>query len=248
MDLTGKHVLVTGASSGIGKETAIHISKLGAKVSLVARNEDKLKETFNELEGNGHLIYAFDLRYVNDIGDAIKKIVSQNGPLNGLVHCAGIADMRPLAMTTPDFLHNMFLINFYAFIELVRCASKKNNYVNGASFVGISSVGSKSGDKSKTSYCASKAAMDAAVKCMARELSVKNIRVNTIIGGFVKTDMYNQYVESSGVDAINNYVLTKQYMGIGEPIDFANAIAFLLSGASKFITGSGFIVDGGYLS
>jgi len=248
LDLTGKHILITGASSGIGKATAIHISKLGAKISMISRNENKLKTTYSELEGTGHLMLPYDLMNINGIDEVIKKVITINGPLNGLVHCAGIAEMRPLSMTTTDFLHNMLLINFYAFVELVRCASKKNNYANGASFIGISSVESKLGDKSKTAYCASKAAMDAAVRCMAKELATKHIRVNTIIGGFVKTEMYDHYVRNVGIDAFNHHVLSKQYLGLGEPMDFANAIAFLLSDASRFITGSGLIVDGGYLS
>jgi NAD(P)-dependent dehydrogenase (short-subunit alcohol dehydrogenase family) len=248
MDLTGKHVLVTGASQGIGRATAIHISMLGARVSLVARNEEKLKATLDMLEGDGHTMYSFDLKRVEDIEGLIKQIVSQNGPLSGLVHCAGIATMRPLAMTNSKFLHDMMLINFYSFVELVRCASKKKNFVEGASFIGMSSIGSQSGDKSKSAYCASKAAMDAATKCMAKELESKKIRVNTVIGGFVKTDMYNMYIDNAGEDAVNSHILGRQYLGIGEALDIANAIAFLLSDASKFITGTGLIVDGGYLS
>jgi NAD(P)-dependent dehydrogenase (short-subunit alcohol dehydrogenase family) len=248
MDLTGRHILVTGASQGIGRAAAIHISKLGAKVSLIARNEDKLRETIDMLEGEGHTIYGLDLKQTGDIEELIKQIVAENGPLNGLIHSAGIATMRPLPMTTSNFLHDMMLINFYAFVELVRCASKKKNYIAGASFIGMSSVGSQSGDKSKVAYCASKAAMDAATKSMAEELAHKKIRVNTVVGGLIKTDMYNMIVDNAGEDAVDSYVLGRQYLGMGEPLDIANAMAYLLSDASKFITGTGFVVDGGYLS
>lgn len=248
MDLSGKHILVTGASQGIGRATAIHISKLGAKVSLIARNEEKLKETLDMLEGDGHTVDSFDLKQVEGIEGLVAQIITKSGALNGLVHSAGIATMRPLKMTKSDFLHDMMLINFYAFVELVRCASKKKNYLAGASFIGMSSAESQVGDKSKTAYCASKAAMDAATKCMAKELEPKGIRVNTVVGGFIKTDMYNMYIEKAGEDAFDSHVLGRQYLGMGEPIDIANAIAYLLSDASKFITGTGFIVDGGYLS
>lgn len=248
MDLTGKHVLVTGASQGLGRATAIHISKLGARVSLIARNEEKLNETLEMLEGEGHTMYSFDLKQIESIEGLVKRIVSLEGALNGLVHCAGIATMRPFAMTKSDFLHDMMLINFYAFVELIRCISKKNNYLEGASFIGISSVASQSGVKSKVAYCASKAAMDAATKCIAKELETKKIRVNTVLAGFIKTDLYNMFIDKAGEDAIDSHVLSRQYMGMGEPIDIANAIAYLLSDASKFITGTGFIVDGGYLS
>lgn len=248
MDLTGKKILVTGASSGIGRATAIQLSRLGANVIMVARNEKKLKETLDMLEGDGHTLFSFDLKEIEGIEGLVKKIVSQSGAVNGLVHCAGIATMRPLSMTKIDFLHDMMLINFYAFVELVRCASKKKNYVEGASFIGMSSVGSQSGVKSKVAYCASKAAMDAATKCIAKELEPKKIRVNTVLGGFVKTDMHNEFIDKAGEGALDSHVLGRQYMGMGEPSDIANAMAYLLSDASKFITGTGFVVDGGYLS
>jgi len=248
MDLTGKHILVTGASQGIGRATAVHISKLGAKVSLIARNEEKLKETLGLLEGENHAIYSFDLKQIEGIGELIKQIVSQGGALNGLVHCAGIAAMRPLAMTKIDFLHEMMLINFYSFVELVRVFSKKQNYETNASIVGISSVAGSNGLKSKVAYCSSKSAMDGAMRALAVELSDKKIRVNTVVPGLIKTGMYEQYVDSAGEEVFERNVLSRQFMGLGETIDVANAVAYLLSDASKFITGTGFVVDGGYLS
>lgn len=248
MDLTGKHILVTGASSGIGKATAIHISKLGAKVSLIARNQEKLNDTLDMLEGNGHQLYPFDLKQTNGIEKLINEIVLKEGALNGLVHCAGIGDMRPLQMTKTNFLHDVMLINFYAFVELIRCASKKNKYVEGASFIGMSSVGSQFGDKSKTAYCASKAAMDSATRCMAKELQPKKIRVNTVVSGLIETEMSNMLVENTGEEAVGQNVLGRQYLGMGETVDIANAMAYFLSDAARFITGTGLVVDGGFLS
>ena len=248
MDLSGKLILVTGASSGIGRASAIQFSKLGARVLLLARNEEKLNETLYMLEGTGHAIYPFDLTEIDKIEELIKKIVYENGALNGLVHCAGIAPMRPLSLTKGAYLHDVMLLNFYSFVEVIRCASKKKHYVDGASFIGMSSIASHSGDKSKIAYCSSKAAMDAATRCMAKELESKKIRVNTVVGGLVKTDMYNMLIDKAGEDAVDSHVLGRQFSGMGEPLDIANAMAFLLSDASKFITGTGFIVDGGYLA
>ena len=247
MDLTGKHILITGASSGIGKATSIHLSKLGAKLTLIARNEEKLGDTLKLLEGKGHAIYSIDLKEIILIESLLNKIVDSNGPIDGLVHCAGIATMRPLSMTKPDFLHDMMLINYYSFVELIRCASKKNKHREGASFIGMSSVASQYGDKSKIAYCSSKAAMDSAVRCMAKELAYKNIRVNTIVAGFIRTDMYDAYIETAGEEAVVSNI-SDQYLGMGDTIDIANAMAYLLSDASKFITGTGFVVDGGFLS
>lgn len=248
MDLTGKHILVTGASQGIGRATAIHISKLGAKVSLLARNEEKLKETLGMLEGEGHNVYTFDLKNIDSIECFFDGIISKEGRLNGIAYCAGVVGIRPLQMTKYDFIHNMMLINFYAFIELARVTAKKKNHAECASFVAVSSVASLKGDKSKTAYCASKGALDSAIRAMAKELAGKNIRINTVVPGFIKTEMYEQYVDFAGEEVFERNVLSRQFMGLGEPIDVANAVAYLLSDASKFITGTGFIVDGGYLS
>lgn len=247
MDLSGKRILVTGASSGIGKAVAIKLSELGAEVIIIARSEDKLKQTISELSGDNHSFYSFDLKNVNEIEHLVKKIVSDTGKLDGLVHCAGIATMCPLKMTTYDFLHDMMLINFYAFVELVRVYSHKK-HCNGGSIVVMSSVASKSGDKSKTAYCASKAAVDGAIRTMAKELAVKKIRINSIVAGFIKTDMYEQYLDCTSEETIDKVVFNRQFMGLGETGDVADAIAYLLSDAAKFITGTGMVVDGGYLT
>lgn len=245
MDLTGKHILITGASSGIGKDTAIYLSKLGAKLTLIARNQEKLRATLKLLEGEGHDIYPFDLKQINLIESIINKIVDNSGALDGLVHCAGISTMRPLSMTKYDFLHDMMLVNYYSFVELIRCVSKKGKYKEGASFIGMSSVASQYGDKSKVAYCSSKAAMDSAVRCMAKELAYKNIRVNTIVAGFIRTDMYDGYIETIGEESVDFKISAHQYLGLGDTIDIANAMAYLLSDTSKFITGTGLVVDGG---
>lgn len=248
LDLSGKNVLVTGASSGIGRATAIHLSKLGAQVILVSRNEEKLRATLSQMEGDHHSIYAFDLKKIDQIEGLIEKIANQQGKLNGLVHCAGIGDMRPMQMTKYDFIHDMMLLNFYAFIELCRVIAKKNNHAEPSSFVAISSVRSYKGDKSTVAYCASKGALDSAIRAMAKELAAKNIRVNSIVPGFIKTEMVDVYIEAAGNEEFQKNVLDNQYLGLGDPVDIANAAAYLLSNASKFVTGTGLIVDGGYLS
>jgi NAD(P)-dependent dehydrogenase (short-subunit alcohol dehydrogenase family) len=248
LDLSGKIVLVTGASSGIGKETSIYLSKLGAKIILVSRNEEKLRATLSLMEGDNHAIYVFDLKKIDQIEGLIERVVSQQGKLNGLVHCAGIGDMRPLQMTKYDFIHNMMLINFYAFIELCRVIAKKNIHAEPSSFIAISSTTSYKGEKSKVAYCASKAALDSAIRAMAKELAAKNIRVNSIVPGFIKTEMLDTYIEVAGKEDFQKNVLANQYLGLGEPIDVANAAAYLLSDASKFVTGTGLVIDGGYLS
>lgn len=245
MQLDGKHVLVTGASQGIGRSVVELVSQLGAKISLVARNEEKLSQVRSSLPGGEHCVFPFDLTNNGDIEDLVKRIIKSGGPLHGLVHCAGIGDVIPLQMTKFDRLHKVLMLNYYSFVELIRCCSKKGNYTAGASFVGLSSVGSFCGLKSQIAYCSSKAAMDAAVKCAAHELSTKKIRVNSVAPSCIKTEMFDDFINVAGeaTDA-----LSKQYLGVGEPVDVANAVAYLLGDAAKFITGTTLIVDGGYLS
>lgn len=248
IDLTGKKILITGASSGMGKETAVLCSKLGGKVILVARREDKLQEVISELEGSDHKYYPFDLSKVDEIEGFIKKIIEDNGPIDGFVHSAGITSTRPLQTLKPSVMRDVMDINYFSFIEIIRCISKRNCFNEGMSIVGISSVSSKAGNQAKTAYCASKAAMDATVRCVAKELAPKKIRANTVCPGLIKTPIFQQFLDNSGDSEDAKNILARQYLGLGEPIDVANMIVFLLSNASKFITGSSIDLDGGRLS
>jgi len=247
-DVSGKNILITGATSGIGKAAALELSKAGARLALISRNREKLDTTLQELHGFSHTVYSFDLKDIAGIENLLKLIISERGAFDGFVHCAGATQMRPIQQNTFGFIHDMMLINFYAFMELARIISKKNNHSERASFIAISSVMSKKGEKSLSAYCASKGAMDSAIRALAKELVMKNIRINGITSGYVKTRMLDEYVELAGQDEFEKNVLTNQYLGLGDPIDIAHAIQFLLSDASSFITGTSLIVDGGYLS
>lgn len=248
VELTGRHILITGASSGMGKETAILCSKLGATVTLVARNEENLQKVLSELGGENHKYYTFDLSRVEEIEGFIKNVVAETGAFDGFVHSAGITSNRPFKQLKPSILYDVMNINYFSFIEIVRGLTKKNCFNEGMSIVGISSISSKRGNKAKTAYCASKAAMDASVRCLAKELSPKKIRVNTVNPSFIKTEIYQQFIDNCGDGNDAKNVMFRQYLGLGEPIDVANMIAFLLSSASKFITGTHINVDGGSLS
>ena len=247
MDLTGKLVLVTGASSGIGKETAIQISRLGARVVLVARRVEQLEETSKLMEGNSHKFYSFDLSKVETIEAFIKNVVSENGQFNGFVHCAGISPMRPLSMTKYENIITAMNVNFFAFVEIIRCITKKGCFYDGGSIVGISSVSSIKGNKSKLSYCASKAAMDAAIRCIAFELKDKKIKINSIMPGWVSTEMYEYYKDNFNNTNESNERLKRQFLGVSKPVEIANLVAFLLSDATNTITGTSVLIDGGGL-
>lgn len=248
IDLANNTILITGASSGMGAETANLCSELGARVILIARREDKLKEVLAELKGDGHKYYSFDLSEIDKIESFIKLIIAENGPLDGFVHCAGIPGTRPLKMMKPKALQQVMDINFNSFVEVVRCVTKRNAFNEGMSIVGISSVSSTMGSLGKVAYCASKAAMDAVVRCMAKELAPNKIRANTVCPGIIDTAIYQKYQDNAGDSHDAQLKLERQYLGLGQPIDVANMIVFLLSDASRMITGANIGVDGGMLS
>lgn len=246
LDFTGKQILITGAASGIGKETAVLLSNLGAKIIMTDMDEDGLNAVFSLLEGQGHHYMRFDVGDLLKIEGHIREIVHQFGPLDGFVHCVGIRSRRPLSMITPEVLNEVMNLNFGSFIEYIRCISRKNHYHEGLSIVGISSVSSKTGAVSVTAYAASKAAMESAVRCLAKELAPKNIRLNTVVPAQVNTPAYKKLLEMTG--NAEDKTLARQFLGLCEPIDVANTIALLLSGRSRFITGTSIPVDGGFLS
>lgn len=244
MNLNGKTILITGASDGIGKATALLASQLGAKVVMIARSEDKLRTVMNMLEGEDHTWYSYDLKKIDGIEPLIKKLVNENGAFDGFVHSAGISSMRPLKMTNYEFLHDMMLINFYSFIEITRCISKKGNYKKNMSIVAMSSAAGVKGFKGQMAYSSTKAAMDGAIRSMAKELADRGIRINSIIAGMTKTSMYEGYKNKTGKD-LEDPRFSIYCLGLGEPFDVANAIAFLLSDSSRIITGTGLVVDSG---
>lgn len=249
VDLKGKRILVSGASSGIGKEIAVLLDRLEAETILVARREENLQEIVTGLQVEKSCYYTADLSELNKIEGLIKQIVAERGPLDGFVHSAGIASSRPLKTIKPDILDQVMKINFYSFVELCRCITARKRFSEtGCNIVGISSTGSILGNSSKTAYCASKAAMDAAVRCMAKELANKHIRVNTVAPSFIETDIYDSFLEKGEGSKDVELTMARQYLGLGQPSDVANLTVFLLSEASRFITGSTIGVDGGKLS
>lgn len=248
MDLTGKRILVTGASSGIGREIAITISKLGGEVVLVARRKDKLKESLSMLNSGRHGIFPVDLSDLDLIENMIAELVQDYGKFDGFVHCAGIAPMRPLKQLRFEHIDATMRINLYSFLEIVRCLSKRGNMNDGGSVIGISSVASIQGSKSKTGYCVSKSGMDSAIRCMAKELSSRRIRVNSVQPGWVDTGMLQRYLDGYGGSEYANNSFQRQYLGPSSPSEIANLVAFLLSDATNTMTGSSILIDGGTLS
>ena len=246
IDFSGKKIIVAGASSGIGRQTAITLSTVGARLILIARRAEKLQETLQLLEGEGHSCYAADLSDLEGIESLFKRISDEQGPADGLVYCAGISASMPVQLLKPEKLMSVFAINCFAFIECVRQVTKKNRYNQGMRIVAVSSTAARIGNKAHTAYSASKAALEAAVRCLSKELADKKVCVCSIAPGMTKTDMYMKFQENAGgVSKTEEDILNRQYLGLGEPEDIANAIAFLLSASARFVTGVSLAVDGG---
>ena len=247
IDMKDKHVLIIGASTGIGRHTAITLSSLGARLTLVARSEDKLQAVVRELHGSRHDYCVCDVSDLSGIEAMIKKTAAENGLLDGLVYSVGTTMSMPLHMYKPEKLQKVFDVNFFAFVECVRQATKKGRFNPGMRIVGVSSVASMKGDKSHLGYSASKAAMDASVRCIAKELADKKIYINTVAPGMTETEMVHNYINRVGADSETvKEQLGRQYLGMIQPEAVAKTIAFLLSSAAEAITGITLPVDGGF--
>ena len=244
--LKNKNILITGASSGIGKQCAITFSQLGASVILIARNEERLKETYNRLEKGNHLIISQDITEYNKLEEVVNTAVDKVGKIFGFVHSAGIEMTLPLRSMQPSYYEKMFSINVIAGFELAKIISK-TKYINKdwASFVFISSVMGIAGNPALIGYSASKGALISAIRSMALEFISKNIRVNCISPGHVETEMANKLFKKISEESKKS-IIDMHPLGLGKPEDIANACAFLLSDASRWITGTNLIVDGGY--
>ena len=244
--LKNKNILITGASSGIGRQCAITFSQLGANVILIARNEERLKETYNRLKKGNHLIISQDITEYNKLEEVANTAVDKVGEISGFVHSAGIEMTLPLRSMNPSYYENMFAINVISGFELARIISKKK-YLDekGVSFIFISSVMGMLGQSGKIGYCASKGALISGSKAIALELAKKNIRVNCVLPGVVETEMSNKMLESLPEESKKS-IINMHPLGLGRPEDIAYACAYLLSDFAKWVTGTNLIVDGGY--
>lgn len=246
MDLTGKRILVTGASGGIGRETAIRISQLGGQLVLMDVFPEKMEAVLQNLPGKGRS-YPVNFLNIDSIEDVVRQIWEENGTLDGFVHCAGIAPMRPFKMTKYEDILRTMQINYFSFVEIVRCIMQKKRFADGGSIVAMSSTGSIHGKPTKTAYSASKAAIDATIRCMVCDFQKRKIRINSVMPSWVNTEMYRQFLRDYPDSKDIREIEERQYMGVSEPEEVANVIAFLLSDATKTITGTSILMDGGIL-
>lgn len=236
-ELKGKSILITGASSGIGMQAAILISRQGGTVFITGRNSEKLAETFDQLTGHGHQMLPADLVEEDD-----RKVLADAIPaLDGLVHCAGIVGPTPAKFIRQDDIKKMFRINFHVPVLLTAAILQKKKLNKGASVVMMSSVVTKSPYYGGALYAGSKGAIEAYTKTLALELVDRNIRVNCLSPGLVNTPLITDPAKESNPEIVDDSIqryIAKYPMGIGEDEDVVNAIIFLLSNESKWISGT----------
>lgn len=243
--LENKIIVVTGASSGIGRQCAIDCSKMGAKVILIARNEERLQDTLQSLEGSGHTYYSFDLNKIEEIKNLVIRIINENGKIDGFIHAAGIEKTLPLKLLKPEDYIHIYKVNTLSAFEFIRLFNDRKYFKVKGHIVLISSITAIIGRGGVTAYAASKGAMVSAVHTMAIELAKKDICINCVSPGTILTPLMENVLstlsEEDREKRIDGFPL-----GLGQTVDISNACIYLLSEASRWITGQNLIVDGGY--
>lgn len=238
--LQGKTILVTGASSGIGRAVAIECSKMGAKVIITARNESRLSQTMNELEGDGHQMVLCDLSNETEIDN----LVSDLPEIQGLVNNAGFTKILPVQFISTDDINSILKVNTVAPMVLLQKLLKKKKLKKGASVVFTSSMaGLGNSTVGNSMYTASKGAISAFIRCAALELAPKNIRVNAVCPAMVDTGILDSGTVSQ--EQLEEYLKNYPLGRYGKPDDIAWATIYLLSDASSWITGDNLVIDGG---
>lgn len=237
--LSEKVVLVTGASSGIGRQIALSCAQAGATIIASGRNRERLDATTSSLPGIGHRAVVLDLS--DDA--AVKSAVANIGKVDGMVHSAGISLLAPLRLATRSHVETQLEANLIGPMLLTQQLLLKNAINSGGSLLFISSISAHIGVHGVSSYSASKGGLEAMARSLAMEVVKKGIRVNCLAPGLVQTPMFESALSTTGglEETIKRYPL-----GLGQPEDVANAAIFFLSHASRWITGTSLIIDGGH--
>jgi len=242
--LRDRTIVVTGASSGIGRAVSVACDRAGASVVLIGRDETRLAETRGMCK-NSPLVWPCDLSDLDAAAKVVRSIVEQTGPLSGLVHCAGIYRNCPLRAVRGKTLRSIMDINAFSGVMLTKGLAMKENALPGASVVLFSSVMGHVGQQGLVGYCMSKGAVEQATKALALELQKDEIRVNAVSPATIQTPMSEKMF--SVLDEHQREAIGRAHPGgLGSPEDTTGAVVFLLSEASRYVTGTSILVDGGY--
>ncbi len=248
LDFDGRWVVVTGASSGLGRAVAEELARNGARLILVGRDAARLAETAAAVGDTEHRVLTLDLAQHDRIAPEIARLRQEVGPLYGLCHAAGVVATRPLAATTVDLVRSQLDINLLAGIELARAVSRRDTMMpEGGSLLFVSSIYGRVGMPGQIGYCATKGAVAAAVRALAIELARRQIRVNCVSPGLVLTAMTQQALSLLSADQVDK-LKAAHPLGPGQPQDVARAAVFLLAPGTRWITGADLAVDGGFIA
>ena len=237
-----KNILITGASSGIGKACAKYFSEQGAIVVLVARNDEKLEEVSKELKNKSY-IYSYDLNDIENIENIFEFCKLKGLKLDGMIHAAGILADNPLRVKNLKLMKEAMNVHCFSFAELGRIFAKAKYSNKNSSIIAISSISVKQYPKAMEFYVASKIALNSVVKTMSKEFVSRNIRVNAIEPGAVATKMIKETMNQ--IEGYEEKLNKKQPLGIIEPIYIAYLCEYLLSNKAKYTTGETILVSGG---
>lgn len=244
-DMSGKTILITGASSGLGRDAAILLSQLGARIVMNGRDERRLADTHGLLHGDGHVSSPYDMNDVDGILPWLQNVSAAHGPLDGFAHFAGIQIDAPLRLVNPAIMERLYRVNTISAVMLLRGFQSPGVHAGCGSVVFVSSTAARTACVSNGPYGGTKAALEALARTFSIELLGKRIRVNCVVPALVETEMAEQAKSRIGQEAFDR-VVQAHPLGLGRPRDISNAVAFLLSNASSWITGSTLIVDGGF--
>jgi NAD(P)-dependent dehydrogenase (short-subunit alcohol dehydrogenase family) len=241
-DLAGKTILVTGASSGIGRECCIQIARMGGSVILTARRAEVLEEVRQALPGAGHQCLSGDLWELTQSGGLVGSLPQ----LDGVVHSAGFTKLAPVRTINAQMLREIAQVNYEAPVLLSQQMLKNRKLRNGASVVFISSIAARVAGKGNAIYSGLKGALCSFTRVMALEVAPLRIRVNTVCPGQVKTPFMSLDNGPISVEMFAEY--EKLYpLGFGKPADVAHGVVYLLSDASRWVTGTDLTMDGGFV-
>jgi NAD(P)-dependent dehydrogenase (short-subunit alcohol dehydrogenase family) len=248
IDLKDNNIIITGASSGIGRAIAISCSQLGANIIGLGRDTTRLEETKSLLTPGNHRMHSVDLSDHSAIALFIEELTRSAITIDGLIHAAGISGTHPLQVINDEKLSQFIETNISAALKITQAVTKKAIFSKeGGSIIWITSVMAHAGESGKSLYALTKGALTAAAKSLAIELAPRNIRVNCIAPGVVETPMVQNAYYSQDEATLNRIRLLHP-LGLGKPEYVAEAAAFLVSPSARWITGTTLVVDGGYLA
>ena len=242
--LAGKRILVTGASSGLGLEIATTCARMGAELIVTGRDPERLDAclaTLQEISALPHQAIRADLTIESERSALVAGI---GGAINGLVHSAGISRLCPVRMMSEAHLREVQSINVDSPMLLTQALLKRNLVAADGSILFIASIAAHIGVAGVGAYSGTKAALLAIARCLAVEVAKRGIRVNCLSPSLVQTPLFDAAMLAAGSDSMEAQ-RANHPLGFGTPADVANAAVFMLSGASRWVTGTTLVMDGG---